>query len=162
VFTDTTYSANNGVGLSGTTFYNSGVRAVSTGGSNGTIIVNTNGTDKEVAVKGLGSNAYNSTAYLPLAGGTVTGVTTFSNTTASTSTTTGAVKISGGLGVAGTVYGKTIYGAVYNDYAEYRSSEKAVPGNCICDDHDGIMKKTTQRLQPACKIVSDTFGFAIG
>ena len=161
-FTDTTYSANNGVGLSGTTFYNSGVRAISTGGTNGTITVNTNGTNTEVAIKGLGSNAYNSTAYLPLAGGTVTGVTTFSNTTASSSTTTGAVKISGGLGVAGTIYGKTVYGSVYNDYAEYRSSENVIPGNCIYDDYDGAMKKTTKRLQPACKIVSDTFGFAIG
>ena len=56
--TDTTYSANNGVGLSGTTFYNSGVRAVSTGSANGTISVNTNGTSADVAVKGLASAAY--------------------------------------------------------------------------------------------------------
>lgn len=40
-------------------------------------------------------------AYLPLAGGTVTGVTAFTNTTASISKTTGAVKVSGGVGVAG-------------------------------------------------------------
>lgn len=42
-------------------------------------------------------------AYLKLSGGTVTGVTSFTNTTASTSKTTGAVKLSGGLGVAGRV-----------------------------------------------------------
>lgn len=41
-FTDTTYSANNGVGLSGTTFYNSGVRAVTLDGNH--LRVNTNGT----------------------------------------------------------------------------------------------------------------------
>lgn len=39
--------------------------------------------------------------YLPLAGGTVTGVTAFTNTTASTNKSTGAVKVSGGVGVAG-------------------------------------------------------------
>lgn len=61
---NTTYGANNGVGLSGTTFYNSGVRSISTGTSNGTISVNTNGTAANVAVKGLGSAAYTaSTAY---------------------------------------------------------------------------------------------------
>ena len=75
-WTDTTYSANNGVGLSGTTFYNSGVRGIATGSTNGTIYVNTNGTTAEVAVKGLGSNAYTSTSYLPLGGGTMTGTLT--------------------------------------------------------------------------------------
>ncbi len=58
LYKDTTYSANNGVGLSGTTFYNSGVRAVSTGSANGTISVNTNGTSADVSVKGLASAAY--------------------------------------------------------------------------------------------------------
>ena len=45
---------------------------IATGSTNGTISVG--GTD--VAVKGLGSNAYSSTSYLPLAGGTMTGVVT--------------------------------------------------------------------------------------
>ena len=40
-------------------------------------------------------------SYLPLSGGTVTGVTSFTNTTASTSKATGALKVSGGVGVAG-------------------------------------------------------------
>lgn len=62
---NTTYSANNGVGLSGTTFYNSGVRAVSIGSANGTISVNTNGSTDDVAVKGLDSAAYTkSTSYV--------------------------------------------------------------------------------------------------
>ena len=59
-----TYSANNGISLSGTTFSNSGVRSIATGTTNGTISVNTNGTAANVAVKGLGSAAYTaSTAY---------------------------------------------------------------------------------------------------
>ena len=43
-------------------------------------------------------------AYLPSVGGTVSGVTTFSNTTNSSSISTGAVVISGGLGVTKAVY----------------------------------------------------------
>ena len=62
--TNTTYSAGNGISLSGTIFSNSGVRSIATGGTNGTISVNTNGTTTNVAVKGLGSAAYTaSTAY---------------------------------------------------------------------------------------------------
>ena len=71
----TAYSANNGVGLSGTTFYNSGVRAVSTGSANGTISVNTNGISDNVAVKGLGSAAYTaSTSYVPINGKAPNGI----------------------------------------------------------------------------------------
>ena len=62
--TNTTYSAGDGISLSGTTFSNSGVRSVGAGSANGTVSVNTNGTAKDVAVKGLGSAAYtNSSAY---------------------------------------------------------------------------------------------------
>jgi hypothetical protein len=43
-------------------------------------------------------------SYLPLSGGTVTGVTSFTNTTDSTSTTTGAIKTSGGIGAAKSIY----------------------------------------------------------
>ena len=81
---NTTYTANNGVTLSGTTFSNSGVRSIATGSANGTISVNTNGTSADVAVKGLGTAAYtastayapasHSHSYLPLGGGSMTGV----------------------------------------------------------------------------------------
>ena len=57
---NTTYSAGTGISLSGTTFSNAGVRSVVTGTTNGTIIVNTNGTTASVPVKGLGGAAYTS------------------------------------------------------------------------------------------------------
>lgn len=57
-FTDTIYSSGAGISISGTTINNSGVRSVSSGSSNGTIAVNTNGTTANVAVKGLASAAY--------------------------------------------------------------------------------------------------------
>lgn len=42
--------------------------------------------------------------YLPLAGGTVTGDVVLSSATASTSPTTGALKVTGGVGVGGAIY----------------------------------------------------------
>ena len=55
-----TYTASNGVTLTGANFTNSGVRSVGAGTANGTISVNTNGTTKDVAVTGLGNLAYKS------------------------------------------------------------------------------------------------------
>ena len=68
--TNTTYSAGNGISLSGTTFSNSGVRSIATGSANGTISVNTNGTSADVAVKGLGSAAYTASSAYAAAGHT--------------------------------------------------------------------------------------------
>lgn len=58
--------------------------------------------------------------------------------------------------------GDLITGAVWNDYAEYRSAETIEPGRVVQESADGIMKLTTCRLAAGCEIVSDTFGFAIG
>ncbi len=58
-----------------------------------------------------------------------------------------------------------VYGAVWNDYAEYRKdnpNENQEPGRCIKELGDGSLALTTKRLERGCEIVSDTFGFAIG
>ena len=55
-----------------------------------------------------------------------------------------------------------IRGAVWNDYAEYRASAVKEPGRVLTEDTDGIMKLANERLMPACKVYSDTFGVAIG
>ena len=55
-----------------------------------------------------------------------------------------------------------VYGAVWNDYAEYRKSYDVQPGYCYTETNEGIMKKADARLLPGCKLASDTFGFAIG
>lgn len=62
----------------------------------------------------------------------------------------------------GTIKAGTVYGAVWNDYAEYRSSDPIEPGRVICEMGDGTLKLSTERLQPGANVVSDTFGFAIG
>lgn len=60
-----------------------------------------------------------------------------------------------------------IWGAVWNDYAEYRKNneeekELQQPGRCVHEIGDGRLALTTERLMRGCEIISDTFGFAIG
>lgn len=59
--------------------------------------------------------------------------------------------------------GNVLYGAAWNDYAEYRKQEqKLLPGFCVKSTDNGILNYTTKRLEPCEGVVSDTFGFAIG
>ena len=55
-----------------------------------------------------------------------------------------------------------LYGAAWNDYAEYRESNITQPGKCIIENGDDTLRLSTERLQRGAEIVSDTFGFAIG
>ena len=61
------------------------------------------------------------------------------------------------------IYGSKVYGAVWNDYAEYRSQfENISAGRVAYCKNDGKLRITTERLQKFEGVVSDTFGFAIG
>jgi hypothetical protein len=56
-----------------------------------------------------------------------------------------------------------LYGAVWNDYAEFRiCNEDFKPGQVVLENGDDTLSIASQRLQRGCSIVSDTFGFAIG
>lgn len=56
-----------------------------------------------------------------------------------------------------------LYGAAWNDYAEYRSQIKEIkPGYCVISADDGKVSLTNKRLASCDGIVSDTFGFSIG
>lgn len=56
-----------------------------------------------------------------------------------------------------------VYGAVWNDYAEYRiCNEDFKPGQVVCENNNDTLSIAKERLQPGANIVSDTFGFAIG
>ena len=56
-----------------------------------------------------------------------------------------------------------VYGAVWNDYAEFReSNEQIKPGRVVIENGDDTLSLSNQRLQPGANIVSDTYGFAIG
>lgn len=55
-----------------------------------------------------------------------------------------------------------VYGAVWNDFAEYRKSDETCPGRVICECGDGTLALSHKRLQAGANVISDTFGFAIG
>ena len=94
---------------------------------------------------------------------TIASAVTFNSTTASSSKTTGAVIVKGGMGVSGSIYGNKVYGAVWNDYAEYRQgTDEFEAGRVVCENGDDTLSLASERLQPGANIVSDTFGFAIG
>jgi hypothetical protein len=62
-----------------------------------------------------------------------------------------------------TIRAGAVYGAVWNDYAEYRTQKETVePGYCVVSNDKGQVSKTTRKYQVCDGIVSDTFGFAIG
>lgn len=62
----------------------------------------------------------------------------------------------------GKITGNTVAGAIWNDYAEFRSSATIEPGRVIVETGNGTLVLATERLQPGGNIVSDTFGFSIG
>lgn len=66
------------------------------------------------------------------------------------------------LEVQGHIYAAAVHGAVWNDYAEYRSSNITEPGRVVIENGDGTLSLSTERLQRGAEIISDTFGFAIG
>ena len=69
----------------------------------------------------------------------------------------------GNVTVSGTLTASKVYGAVWNDYAEYRAQEEIIePGYCVASSNDGSVHKTTEKYQACDGIVSDTFGFSIG
>ena len=187
---NTTYSAGTGLSLSGTTFNmaNTAVTAGTYGpsanvsGTNGTTInVPQITVDAQGRITSVTNRVYTSvntdtnTTYsagtnggLSLSGtafslaSSIPGARTFSDTTDSSSTSTGAVKISGGLGVAKNIYGLKVYNAVWNDYAECRESNETEPGRVVRETIMGVMVKTEKRRMRGCKIISDTFGTCMG
>ena len=63
----------------------------------------------------------------------------------------------------GSIYASKVYGAVWNDYAEYRAQKETIePGYCVASTDNGQVYKTTEKFQACDGIVSDTFGFSIG
>ena len=113
-------------------------------------------------IKSASVTAITDGLYVRITGDTMTGPLAIANSTASSSKTTGALVVNGGVGVGGKLYASEVWGAVWNDYAEFRHSEKVEPGRVVVEDTSGQMKVSSERLQPGANVVSDTFGFAIG
>lgn len=73
------------------------------------------------------------------------------------------------INTSGTITGSKVYGAVWNDYAEYRwvLKDKATdkmpePGRCVVENGNDSMSISNGRLQPGAKIISDTYGMCMG
>lgn len=105
------------------------------------------------------------TGFLPLAGGNVSGITKFTNTTDSTAPQNGAVVISGGLGVGKNIYADAVYNAVWNDLADCIPVDdacKVEPGYCYCFDGERYYKSTRYLDKGIIGINSDTYGINMG
>ena len=166
--TNTTYSAGAGLTLSGTQFkHSNSITAGSVGTAQspshgGTFAIPKITYDAQGHI--TGATTVNIT--LPADNNTDTKVTTAAQTsskiyvtgTPSTGTVTGTLQYNSNVYISGNV----MYGACWNDYAEYRISDCQEPGRVICENGDDTLSLSTERLQPAGNVISDTFGFAIG
>lgn len=166
--TNTTYSAGTGLSLSGTTINHSNSI---TAGSVGTAQSPSHGGTFKIPkitydAQGHITEATTVNITLPVDYNTDTKVTTAAQTsstiyvtgTPSTGTVTGTLQYNENVYISGNV----MYGACWNDYAEYRISDCQEPGRVICENGDDTLSLSTERLQPAGNVISDTFGFAIG
>ena len=62
----------------------------------------------------------------------------------------------------GELRGSKLWGAVWNDYAEFREGDTIDAGRCVVEVGDDTLITSTERMMPGANITSDTFGFAIG
>lgn len=96
----------------------------------------------------------------------VLGYTNSSDTSTLNTTVTGQTYVTTSLYVqpsTGTLYATSVYGAVWNDYAEYRATKEEIEaGRVVVENGDDTLSLATERLMPGANVVSDTFGFAIG
>lgn len=105
--------------------------------------------------------------YVPIAGGTMTGRLVINKTTGLNDTTkptaeNSALSVSGAGYFAENLTANKVFNAVFNDYAEYRTTIDLTPGHVVIDQDDGSLACSTTRLQPGAQVISDTFGHAMG
>lgn len=136
------------------------------GATNGAFTVTpSGGTPQSVAIHGLGSAAYSeSSAYLSSAGGVVSGATNFTDTTPSSDIATGAVTISGGLGVTGHIYAGAVHNAVWNDLVDCMEVPEDISleyGYCYSWEGDNVIK-SSRSSKNCIGIHSNTAGFVMG
>lgn len=176
---DTTYSAGTGLSLSGTTFSlgASGATAGSYGPSSASTLSHSGSfyvpyvtVDAYGRVTGISTKTYT----LPASGNTDTKVTTAANTTTTKLYVTGCTgATTGTLSYNANVYINcstgVLYGAAWNDYAEYRwvlkdqaTDKMPEPGRCVVENGNDSLSTSNARLQPGAKIVSDTYGMCMG
>ena len=97
---------------------------------------------------------------------TITGKVTINDTSGAIDgvvpTTDSSLYSQGGAYFTKNVYGARVFNAVFNDYAEYRTTINLEPGRVVIDNDDGSLSCSSQRLQPGAQIISDTYGHSMG
>lgn len=73
-----------------------------------------------------------------------------------------ALQCSGGAYFAKNLSAMRVYNAVFNDYAEYRTTVDLIPGCVVIDQDDGSLACSSDRLQPGAQVISDTYGHCMG
>lgn len=165
---NTTYTAGTGLSLSGTTFNvnlgykTSGKYYAVNADTNDNLYVYVPWTDTNThAVSSVnGKTGAVSLTYEDVAAAPTSHTHTWSNISDRASCT---------INTSGTITGSKVYGAVWNDYAEYRwvLKDKATdkmpePGRCVVENGNDSMSISNGRLQPGAKIISDTYGMCMG
>lgn len=81
---------------------------------------------------------------------------------ASKTITLGSSSANVNVTVNGTVTANSVYGAVWNDYAECRETDTNEAGFVFMEVGDDTLTKTTKRLSSFAGVSSDTWGFIQG
>ncbi len=76
--------------------------------------------------------------------------------------TAASIRTNGGIYAAKNIWAAKVFNAVFNDYAEYRTTIDLKPGRVVVDNDDGSLSCASERLQPGAQVISDTFGHAMG
>lgn len=93
----------------------------------------------------------------------ITGTTNGDSLPTTISKNTGAsIYTKGGICAEYNIWAKRVFNAVFNDYAEYRTTIDLTPGHVVIDKDDGSLVCTSARLQPGAQVISDTFGHSMG
>lgn len=79
-----------------------------------------------------------------------------------TGNTNASIHTSGGIYAAQNIYGLRVFNAVFNDYAEFRTTVDLIPGCVVIDQDDGSLVCSSDRLQPGAQVISDTYGHCMG
>ncbi len=73
-----------------------------------------------------------------------------------------AIQCAGGAYFAKNLSAMRVYNAVFNDYAECRTTIDLTPGHVVIDQDDGSLVCSSKRLQPGAQVISDTYGHLMG